>query len=219
MSVGTRCRGLSLWLSLTLAILAGGLAVGFIPLGPGGGPGPAVPAQSTGLSGQLLVAAEELRDPRFVRTVVYVVYHGAGGAMGLIVNRPMAEAPVADLLKSFGLDGQGAKGKILVRFGGPVEPERGFVLHTTDFMLSDSRVVKDGIALTTEPEILRAIGRGNGPRQSLFALGYAGWAPGQLEREMKAGAWVTAPADEALIFGADDNTKWERAMARRVINL
>jgi putative transcriptional regulator len=179
----------------------------------------AAPARSTTLAGQLLVARDELRDPRFVRSVIYVVHHGATGAMGLIVNRPIGEASLSELLEQAGLDTTGIKGKIRVHFGGPVEPGQGFVLHTADYKIEGTEVMEGGIAVTARSEILRAIGTGTGPRQSLFALGYAGWAPGQLEAEIKAGAWEIVPADKMLVFDENAETKWERAMARRTIYL
>ena len=186
-----------------------------------GGAGKPVPvlAQSASLAGQFLVATDELRDPRFMRTVVYMVRHDASGAMGLIVNRPLGDAFLSDLLERLGLEGKGMAGEILVHYGGPVEPGRGFFLHTTDYKIESTQVIKDGIAITVQPEILRAIGAGTGPRRSLFAVGYAGWAAGQLEGEIKAGAWVAVPADEALVFDENYEKKWERAMARRMIQL
>jgi putative transcriptional regulator len=186
-----------------------------------GGVGNAVPviAQSTGLAGQFLVATDELRDPRFVRTVVYMVRHDAGGAMGLIVNRPLGDASVSDLLQRLGLNGKGVAGEILVHYGGPVDAGRGFILHTADYKIESTHVIKGGIAITVQPEILQAIGAGTGPRRSLFALGYAGWSAGQLEGEIKAGAWITVPADEALVFDENYESKWKRAMARRTIQL
>ena len=186
-----------------------------------GGVGNAVPviAQSSGLAGQLLVATDELRDPRFVRTVVYMVRHDAGGAMGLIVNRPLGDASVSDLLQRLGLNGKGVAGEILVHYGGPVDAGRGFILHTADYKIESTHVIKGGIAITVQPEILQAIGAGTGPRRSLFALGYAGWSAGQLEGEIKAGAWITVPADEALVFDENYESKWKRAMARRTIQL
>lgn len=201
-----------------------GALVLLITAGVGGGsavPGNAAGASGppAGLTGQFLVATDELTDPRFVRTVVYVIRHDAGGAMGLIVNRPMGETSLADLLGRLGLDGKGVNGEILVHYGGPVEPAQGFILHTTDYKIEGTQIVKDGIAVTSQPEILRAIGTGTGPHKSLFALGYAGWSPGQLEGEIKAGAWVVVPADEALVFDEHYEKKWERAMARRTINL
>lgn len=139
--------------------------------------------------------------------------------MGLIVNRPVEEAALSELLEQAGLKATGVKGNIRIHFGGPVEPGLGFILHTADYTTEGTTVIKNGIAVTTRPEILRAIGAGTGPRKSLFALGYAGWAPGQLETEMKAGAWEVVPADDALVFDERAETKWERAMARRTIRL
>ena len=199
-----------------LAAIAGLLASG---LGVGATTGFAVAAQSAGLAGRLLVARPDLRDPRFSRTVVYVVHHDAGGAMGLILNRPIGEASLSELLEQAGVEGKSVNGKIRVHFGGPVGTPRGFVLHTADYKIDGTEVVKDGIAVTAQPEILRAMGTGTGPRKSLFALGYAGWAPGQLEGEIKTGSWEIVPADKALVFDEDYETKWERAMARRTIRL
>jgi putative transcriptional regulator len=171
------------------------------------------------LAGQLLVATDELKDPRFVRTVIYMVHHDRGGAMGIVVNRPIGNTSLAALLEGLGIEGNGAKGGIRLHYGGPVEPRRGFVLHTTDYASESTRVVKDGIALTVGAEILRTLGTGTGPRLSLVAFGYAGWAPGQLESEIAAGAWVVVQSDEALIFDQDYEKKWDRAMARRTIQL
>ena len=202
-----------------LAAIAALLASGSGVTGVGATTGKAVAAQPAGLAGQLLVARTELRDPRFIRTVVYMVHHDAGGAMGLIVNRPIGEASLSELLERFGLESKGMNGEIRVHFGGPVEAPRGFVLHTADYKIDGTQVVKDGIAVTARPEILRAIGTGTGPRKSLFALGYAGWASGQIEGEIKTGSWEIVPADKALVFDEDYETKWERAMARRTIRL
>ncbi len=202
-----------------LATIAGLLASGSSLPGAGARTGIAVGAQSATLAGQLLVARTEIQDPRFVRTVVYMIHHDAGGAMGLILNRPVGEASLSDLLERFGLESKGVDGEIRVHFGGPVDPARGFVLHTADYKIDGSQVVKDGIAVTARPEVLRAIGTGTGPRRSLFAMGYAGWAPGQLEAEIKAGSWEIVPADTALVFDEDYEKKWERAMARRTILL
>jgi putative transcriptional regulator len=139
--------------------------------------------------------------------------------MGLIVNRPLGDASVSDLLQRLGLNGKGVAGEILVHYGGPVDAGRGFILHTADYKIESTHVIKGGIAITVQPEILQAIGAGTGPRRSLFALGYAGWSAGQLEGEIKAGAWITVPADEALVFDENYESKWKRAMARRTIQL
>ncbi len=171
------------------------------------------------LTGQLLVATEDLHDPRFVRTVIYMLQHDAGGAMGLVVNRPVGAAPLARLLEQFGLEGHAASGSIRVHYGGPVEPGHAFVLHTTDYTGDGTRVIKDGIALTMHPEILDALAQGRGPRHVLLMLGYAGWAPGQLEAEIQRGSWITVPSDETLLFDDEAGKKWERATARRKIEI
>ena len=176
-------------------------------------------ARGSSLGGQFLVATEKIRDPRFLHTVIYLVDHGPGGAMGLVVNRPVGSVPVAQVLEAFGLDAQGVTGGIDVHYGGPVQPGRGFVLHGADYTAPDTRVVGDGIALTTGRDILSAMARGTGPRRSLFVLGYAGWAPGQLEGEIGRDDWITVPADAALLFDTDHATKWERATARLRIRL
>ncbi len=202
-----------------LGAIAGTLALGLAHHGADVGRAAAVSPKAGSIAGQFLVATDELHDPRFVRTVVYMIQHDARGAMGLVVNRPMGGIPLADLLDRLGLEGKGVNGEIRVHYGGPVEPSRGFVLHTNDYVTQSTEVVKDGIAVTFQPEILRAIGAGAGPRRTLLALGYAGWAPGQLEAELEAGAWVLVPADEALLFDDNYEKKWARAMARRVIQL
>ncbi|SRR6266571_1515530 len=181
-------------------------------------PTPETP-RARGLAGQLLVATDSLRDPRFVRTVIYMVRHDPSGALGLVVNRPLGTMPLARLLDSLGRSGEGVSGTIRLHYGGPVEPKRGFVLHTAEWAGEDSHVVQGGVALTTDPAIFEAIARGAGPRRLMVALGYAGWSPGQLEGEIEGGAWITVTADEALIFDEEASTKWDRAMARRKIVL
>jgi len=202
-----------------LGALAGVLAFGSAVMGlQGNGAFPPRP-KGGGLAGQLLVATDELTDPRFAHSVVYMVQHDGSGAMGLVINRPMGTVPLAKLLDELGMDGKGVKGDIRVHYGGPVEPGRGFTLHTSEYAGKGTQVIGDGIALTAQPEILQAIGTGAGPRLALLAVGYAGWAPGQLEAEIKAGAWIAVPADESLLFDEDYATKWERATARRMFDL
>lgn len=171
------------------------------------------------LTGQLLVATPDMPDPRFARTVIYMVRHDGTGAMGLIVNRPLGDAPLAQVLERLGIESQGASGKIRVHYGGPVQGGRGFVLHTPDWSAEGTLAVNNEAAVTTNPEVLRAIAASKGPRRSLFAFGYAGWAPGQLEAELEQGSWTTAPADEALLFDDDYAAKWQRARDRQVIRL
>jgi putative transcriptional regulator len=194
------------------------LAVGLAGAGGQGAPAAERP-QAAGLGGRFLVATDELRDPRFARTVVYLVRHGTGGAIGIIVNRPIEDVPLAKLLESAEIDATGVSGTVPVHYGGPVDRGRGFVLHSTDYQETGTHLVAPGIALTTDARILRAMGTGKGPAKYLMALGYAGWAPGQLEGEIGAGAWVVVPADPGLLFDEPAERKWERAMARRTIVL
>ncbi len=216
-----RVRSLPCPAALVLAMLAA-VAATLMLVAASAGPNAAgaSPAQGAGsLAGQLLMAAPEMGDPRFARTVVYMLHHDAAGAMGLVVNRPFRELPLAFLLERLGLESQGVSGSIRVHYGGPVEPGRAFILHTTDYASEGGQVLGDGIALAGQPDILRAIGTGAGPRRALLTLGYAGWAPGQLEAEIAAGAWATVPADAGLIFDDNNDAKWERAMARRILDL
>ncbi len=197
-------------------LLAVGLAVR--PAGTASQNG-STPPRSGGLAGQFLVAAEEMGDPRFVRTVILLIRHDATGAMGLIVNRPAGDVPIARLLQGIGLDATGVRGDVRLHYGGPVEPKQGLTLHSPEYTIDGTLRVTGDIAVTGNPEILRAIGAGRGPKRYLVALGYAGWAPGQLEGEMKAGGWIAVPADAALTFDEDGEKKWERAMARRQVVL
>jgi putative transcriptional regulator len=176
-------------------------------------------AAATSTAGQLLVALEDLRDPRFVRTVIYMIRHDADGAMGLVVNRPLGELPAADVLARFGLDDEQARGTLRLNYGGPVEPGRGFVLHTADHLPAGSEIVAGDVAFTGSPETLKLIARGTGPRRSLIILGYAGWAPGQLEAEIQRGSWATVPSDTALLFSDDPDRTWERALTRRQLRI
>ncbi len=169
------------------------------------------------LAGQLLVATPEMGDPNFFHTVIYMVEHDEKGAMGLVVNRPLARGPIADLLKGFHAESEEVQGEIIIHYGGPVQPGKGFVLHSDDYISDSTLVGSSGIAVTTQVEIVQAIGRGHGPKKSIFLLGYAGWAPGQLEAEIEAGGWFSIPLEESLIFDGDPATKWERALARRKI--
>lgn len=171
------------------------------------------------LAGRLLVAAPEMPDPRFAETVIYMIEHDDSGAMGLVVNRPMGTLPLTDLLSELGLDGDDVTGEMRVHYGGPVERGQGFVLHSADYVGKDTRVVDKRFAVTARGDILRDIASGAGPRQALVVFGYAGWGAGQLEGEIARGGWITIPADEALVFGDDDDAKWRRASARQSIDL
>lgn len=164
------------------------------------------------LSGQLLVAAPSMGDPRFARTVIYMVDHDAKGAMGLVVNRSFGEGPWNALLEGFGVENKEVSGSVRLHYGGPVDSSRGFVLHTSDYAGVSTRLVDSAMAFSTGLDVLEAVAEGKGPRRSLFVFGYAGWGPGQLEGEMDREDWLTAPAEESLIFGDDLEEIWEKAL-------
>jgi putative transcriptional regulator len=167
------------------------------------------------LTGKLLVATEEISDPRFVETVIYMVKHNSEGALGLVVNRPLAKGPIDDLLKGFGAEPKGSKREVVVHYGGPVNTTQGFVLHSDDVIFESTTKGKNGLAVTSDVKMFQAIASGKGPKQSLIMLGYAGWAPGQLEAEIKDNGWFVIPADKSLIFGKDAEKKWLQAVQRR----
>jgi len=201
------------------AILTAVILLGWPVATAGPAAAPERPAASASLAGQLLVALPELEDPRFTRTVIYLVKHDSRGAVGLILNRPLGDIPIAVLLNQAGLPAAGVKGSVKLHVGGPVEATRVSVLHTDDYKGPDTSVVAGGIAITSEPEILQAIAAGKGPRRAHFNVGFAGWGPGQLEGEIKGGSWFTIPSDDAIVFDDAYETKWDRAMAKRRINL
>ena len=164
------------------------------------------------LAGQLLVASSEMKDPRFAESIIYLVKHDDTGALGLVVNKPVAKAPFDELLKGFGIDAKGAKGEIVVHYGGPVNRYQGFVLHSDDWVLDSSTKVKDGVAMTADAKMVQRSRVGKGPRQALLIMGYAGWAAGQLEMELKVNSWFAIGVDKSLIFGNEPDKKWRRAM-------
>jgi len=172
------------------------------------------------LTGQLLVAMPQMLDPRFARSVVYICAHSdEAGAMGLVINKLLGSLTMGELYAQLDISTSGAAGSRPVHFGGPVEAGRGFVLHTADYNEEATLVVDSNIALTATLDVLRAIGDGRGPRQSLFALGYAGWAPGQLDAEIQANGWLSVSADDAIIFDPDHDQKWQRALAKLGVDL
>jgi putative transcriptional regulator len=166
------------------------------------------------LTGQVLIATPAMLDPRFATSVIYVCAHTEDGAMGIVVNRPLASPSFADLLQQLGIDPVPPARSIRLCQGGPVDNARGFVLHTSDWTGEGSLRVDEGTALTASLDILKAIASGGGPRQGMLALGYAGWGPGQLEQEILQNAWLSAPADADLLFDDQHETKWRRALAK-----
>jgi putative transcriptional regulator len=178
-------------------------------------------------AGQLLVAAGTIQDPRFYHSVILLVRHDAKGAFGIMLNRPLGTQPIAELLagsgdKPAGKDRGGnaaLQGTIEVYFGGPVQPQLGFVIHSADYHSAATTAVAPGIAMTATRKILRAIGEHRGPTKYRFAIGYSGWGAGQLEGEIARHDWFTEPATPDLVFDPDTAALWRKAMALRTREL
>ncbi len=175
--------------------------------------------ESAYLEGQLLIAMPAMTDPRFERSVIYVCAHNAEGAMGLVVNKLFDEIDFDELLTQLEITPTEPSPHLSVHFGGPVEAQRGFVLHTAEYTGEGTVVVDGQVALTATLDILKELATGSGPKNILLALGYAGWGPGQLEGEFSDNAWLHAPFDEALVFDGDVDTKWQRALTSIGVNL
>jgi putative transcriptional regulator len=179
------------------------------------------------LDGQMLIAMPSMRDERFSRSLIYVCAHSSDGAMGIIVNQLAANVNFPDLLVQLEVIPAAdliqlpqRAGAVKVLKGGPVETGRGFVLHSADFFIENSTLpIDNGICLTATLDILKAIARGDGPASAVLALGYAGWAAGQLENEIQDNGWLHCAADSELIFGIDTGGKYEKALRKLGIDL
>jgi putative transcriptional regulator len=179
------------------------------------------------LDGQMLIAMPSMRDERFSRSLIYVCAHSSEGAMGIIVNQLAANVNFPDLLVQLEVIPAAdliqlpqRAGTVKVLKGGPVETGRGFVLHSADFFIENSTLpIDDGVCLTATLDILKAIARGDGPASAVLALGYAGWAPGQLENEIQENGWLHCTADADLIFGTDNDGKYAKALKKLGIGL
>ena len=172
------------------------------------------PAQPS-LAGQLLVAAPGMGDPRFERAVILIVEHGPGGAMGIVVNKPIGDEPLAGVLEALGQDDSDVAGSVRLFSGGPMQPQIGFVVHSPDYRRPETVAVTVQLSITSSVAILRDIADKRGPAKVLVAFGYAGWNPGQLEHEIDERAWATAEADPALVFDEDRDNVWDIAWKRR----
>ncbi len=174
------------------------------------------------LDGQLLIAMPVMGDPRFERSVIYMCAHSSEGAMGIMVNRPAGSIDFPELLVQLDIIKEADQIKLpenaesmKVLKGGPVDTGRGFVLHSSDFYIENATLrIDDGICLTATVDILKAIAKGAGPKHAILALGYAGWAPGQLENEIQGNGWLHCDADQDLIFGGDVEEKYARALRK-----
>ena len=182
-------------------------------------PGPDEAPARPPLVGQLLVAAPGVGDPRFERTVILIVEQGPDGALGIIVNKPIGEQPLASVFKALGQKDGDATGSVRVFSGGPVQPEVGFVVHSPDYRRPETVAITDRLSMTSSTAILRDIGDRRGPAKVLVAFGYAGWGPDQLEHEIEQRAWGIAEADPTLVFDEDRDNVWEDAWTHRTEHL
>jgi len=176
-------------------------------------------SDTTSLAGQLLIASPTIGDPRFAHTVILMVRHDKEGALGIVINRPVGERSIAALLEATGHDNAEVAGILRVFAGGPVQPELGFVVHSAEYHRAETVDVDGRVAMTASRQVLLDIGHNEGPEKSLFALGYAGWGPGQLEDELARHNWFTTPEEPKLVFDDDRGNLWEDAMARRTREL
>ncbi|MDR2012583.1 MAG: YqgE/AlgH family protein [Rhodanobacter sp.] len=171
------------------------------------------------LTNQLLIAMPTLRDPHFARSVAFLCQHGEDGAMGLMINR-LSEYRLGDVLAQMNMHSQiAAVIDAPVLIGGPVQPERGFVLHSPDGTWESSFRISEQVSVTTSRDILLAIAAGGGPRHAIVALGYAGWSPGQLENELYENHWLTAPASARVLFQTPLEERWEAAASLLGVNM
>jgi putative transcriptional regulator len=175
-------------------------------------PGSSSPAAT--LVGRFLVAAPSMPDERFQKSVVFMCKHDDDGALGIIVNNKVEDLPLGQVYKQLGITVPKIANLQPVLFGGPVEPQRGLVLHSADYKRDETLLIEGGMALTASLEILKDMAGGSGPKQAWLALGHAGWSPGQLDREMQDNAWLVVDGDAQLVFDNDLEAKWQRALDR-----
>lgn len=175
------------------------------------------------LEGQVLIAMPNMPDPKFEQAVVFLCAHSNQGAMGLVLNKVVSNITFVDLLKQLRIRPAKQVSRRPILFGGPVETGRGFVLHTPDYSAGDATVkvgqnVGLNVGLTATVDVLKAIADGDGPKDAMLALGYAGWKGGQLEKEIQNNGWLTCPADEYLLFGSELRGKWDFAIRKLGFN-
>ena len=163
------------------------------------------------LTGQFLISMPSLQDERFDKTVIYMCAHSKDGAMGIIINKKIDYDLYPDLLEQLGIDKPLINKKLYIRYGGPVESGRGFVLHSDEVVQKETLNIAKGIALTSTSEFFEDLSKGNGPKKSILALGYAGWSPGQIEKEILSNSWMTLSADSSFLFDEEVTNKWNKA--------
>jgi putative transcriptional regulator len=170
------------------------------------------------LTGRLLIATPEMGDPRFKSAVIYICSHDSSGAMGIIINKQVIKAggalQLSDMLSNIGIEGDVRVADTPVLEGGPVDIDRGFVLHSADYFKTETSLkLSDTLSLTSTKDVLEALVKDDAPEKAMLAVGYSGWGAGQIERELQDNAWIVADADEAIIFDTDLGGKWVKALA------
>jgi putative transcriptional regulator len=203
-----------LFLIVTAFVLQTALLSAALP-GPDEAPEPARPS----LAGQLLVAAPWIGDPHFERTVILIVEDGPDGAVGIVINKPIGDQPLASVFKALGQKESDVTGSVRIFSGGPVQPEAGFVVHSADYHRPETVALTDRVSMTSSVAILQDISDKKGPAKSLIAFGYAGWGPDQLEHEIEDRAWGIAEADPTLVFDDDRDKVWEDARSHSTQHL
>lgn len=162
-----------------------------------------------------MIATPAMGDPRFTRTVIFVCGHDESGSMGIIINKSKLDLNMSDMLEHIGVDGDIRVADSPVLDGGPVDIDRGFVLHSPDWFQDETSLkVTETTNLTSTKDVLEALVSDSAPKRAMLAVGYAGWGPGQLEAEIADNAWLICGGDDALVFGDDLNSKWNEALAR-----
>ena len=170
------------------------------------------------LTGQILVSMPSLKDERFYKTVIYMCAHSGEGSMGIIINKKIDHDLYPDLLKQLGIDQPFKNKKFFIRYGGPVESGRGFILHSDDSIRKETLTIDKGVALTNTAEFFDELAKDSGPRFSILALGYTGWGPGQLEYEIKENSWMNMPIESSFLFDEKVTTKWDDAYKLMGVN-
>ncbi len=176
-------------------------------------------SESSSLTDHFLIALPVLQDPNFSRTVTYICEHNADGAMGIIINRP-CDLQLTDILHHMDIEETPRTPREMpVHIGGPVQEDRGFLLHSPPRRWDSTLVISDDLAVTTSRDLLQALARGEGPEEVFIALGYAGWGPGQLEQELQQDSWLFSPASREIIFHTPLDQRWEAAAALAGVDL
>lgn len=171
------------------------------------------------LAGRLLVATPVVHGSCFDRSVIYLCAHNKEGAMGVIINYPVQNIRLSEIIDQLGIENSTDVHDLPIHFGGPVEANRGFVIHSDEFPSTECFIRQGGVAVTGSVSILHDLAHGKGPMRGMLALGYAGWSSGQLESEIEGGSWIVAPATQQILFEVGNELKWSLALASMGIDL